>query len=86
MTNQQRRRLRGNLLFGGAVLLLLAIGIVRGLFSGEAFIVALWSSIKQARPVEWIMLFAFWYAAVSSPNLDFWWNRKVTSIGLSVSK
>jgi hypothetical protein len=72
-----------NLLFGGAVLLLLTVGIVRGLFSGEDFIVALWSSIKQGRPFEWIMFLAFWYAAVYSPNLDFWQNRKVTSIGLS---
>ena len=86
MTNQQSRRLRINLWFGAAVLFLLTVGIVRGLFSGEALIVALWSSIKQARPVEWVMLFAFWYAAVASPNLDFWWNRKVTSIGLSEHK
>jgi hypothetical protein len=75
-----------NLLFGGALLLLLTIGMVRGLFSGEAFIVALWSSIKQARPLEWVMFFAIWYTAVSSPKLDFWWNRKVTSIGLSEDK
>ena len=75
-----------NLLFGGAVLLLLTAGVVRGLFSGEAFIVALWSSIKQGRPVEWMMFFAFWYVTVFSPNLDFWWNRKVTTIGLSEHK
>jgi hypothetical protein len=75
-----------NLFFGGAVLLLLTVGIVRGLFSGEPFVVALWSSIKQARPVEWMMFFAFWYVAVSSPKLDFWWNRKMTSIGLSEHK
>jgi hypothetical protein len=75
-----------NLWFGSAVILLLTVGIVRGLFSGEALIVALWSSINQARPVEWMMFFAFWYAAVSSPNLDFWWNRKVTSLALTEHK
>jgi hypothetical protein len=75
-----------NLLFGGTVLVVLTVGIVRGLFSGEAFIVALWSSLKQARPIEWVMLFAFWYTAVSSPKLDFWWNRKLTSIGLPEHK
>jgi hypothetical protein len=75
-----------NLWFGGAVLLLLTVGVVRGLFSGEAFIVALWSSIKQGRPLEWMMFFLFWYAAVFSPNLDFWGNRKVTTIGLSEHK
>ncbi len=75
-----------NLVFGGAVLLLLTVGIVRGLFSGEAFIVALWSSINQGRPVEWVMFFAIWYTAVFAPNMDFWWNRKVTSIGLSEHK
>jgi hypothetical protein len=32
------------------------------------------------------MFFLFWYAAVFSPKLDFWWNRKVTTIGLSEHK
>ena len=86
LTNEQRRQVRTNLWFGGAVLLLLTVGIVRGLFSGEAFIVAMWSSINQARPVEWVMIFGFWYMAVSSPNFDLWWNRKVTSLGLSEHK
>jgi hypothetical protein len=71
-----------NLWFGGAVLLLLTAGVISGLFSGEAFNVAVWNSIKQGRPLERMMFFLFWYAAVFSPNLDFWWNRRVTSIGL----
>jgi hypothetical protein len=62
MTNDKLRQLKVHLVFGGGVVLVLLFGALSKVASGERFFHALWHSVKDGRPVEWLMTVLFWNA------------------------
>ena len=86
MRKQQLARIRVHLVFAVGIILVLSIGVVTRMSSGERFAQGLWSSIKEGRPVEWLMVFLFWCAFAFPRKLDRWGNRNVTSLELTDEK
>lgn len=83
MTEDKRRQLRVHLLFAGGVTLVLLFGVLSKMGSGERFFQALWNSVKESRPTEWLMIALFWYACAFPRLQNDWTTGEVTTLGLS---
>jgi hypothetical protein len=83
MRKERLRKLRVHLLIGSLYFVAFTISITMKLFAGEVFSTALWHSITDVRPVEWMMLVIVWWTAASSLNSDAW-NTK--GLGLLISE
>ena len=61
-----------HLLFGGAVPAAIAFNIVVNMFAGKDFSEAAWSAVRDNRPMEVLMLAAFWYGLAFYQPKDEW--------------
>lgn len=86
MLKQQLARIRVHLVFAVGIILVLSIGVITRMSSGERFTQALWNTVKEGRPVEWLMVFLFWYAFAFPPKRDRWTNKNVTGLELTEQK
>jgi hypothetical protein len=53
---------KAHLVFGSALLFILALNIVLALTPGQTVIVTIWKGFSSIRPVEYLMFGGFWYA------------------------
>jgi hypothetical protein len=83
MTKDKRRQLKVHLVFGGAVVLVLLVGVLSKMASGERFFPALLNAVKDGRPFEWLMIVLFWYACAFQKPQNSWTTGEVTTLGLS---
>jgi hypothetical protein len=83
MTEDKLRQLKVHLVFAGGVTLVLLVGVLSKMASGERFFQALWHSVKDGRPLEWLMIVVFWYAFAFQRPQNSWTTGKVTTLGLS---
>jgi hypothetical protein len=83
MTKDKRRQLRVHLVFAGGITLALLFGVLSKMVSGERFFQAFWNSVKDGRPLEWLMIVLFWYAYAFQRPQNSWTTGEVTSLGLS---
>ncbi len=86
MTRQQLVRIRVHLVFAVGIILVLLLGVIIKMSSGELFVQALWNSVKEGRPIEWLLVVLFWYAMAFPPKLDRWSNKNVRNLGLTDQK
>lgn len=52
---------KAHLLFGGGFLAAIAFSLVVNMVAGEHFSEAAWSAVREIKPTEVVMFFAFWY-------------------------
>jgi hypothetical protein len=83
MTEDKRRQLKVHLVFAGGVTLVLLFGVLSKMAHGERFVQALSHSVKDGRPVEWLMIVLFWYAYAFQKPHNNWTTGEVTTLGLS---
>jgi hypothetical protein len=70
-----------HLLFGGGFVGALAFSIVVNMVAGEHFSAAAWSAVLETKPIEVVMLVAFWYyCAFYQPKDE--WSSSFTSLNL----
>ncbi|MDQ3174586.1 MAG: hypothetical protein M3Q91_12910 [Acidobacteriota bacterium] len=70
-----------HLLFGGGFLAAIAFSVVVNMVAGEHFSEAAWSAVREIRPIEVVMLVAFWYyCAFYQPKDE--WSSSFTSLNL----
>lgn len=86
MLSHLSSRLKVHLVFAAGIGAVLLIGLVTNISSGDSLPRALWHSLAQVRPVEWLMLIMVWYTLTFPPKLDRWNNRSSVNLGLSGSK
>jgi hypothetical protein len=78
------RKLKVHIVFGGTLTLLLLVSLIWRMASGERLLQASWDSIREIRPVEWLIMVLVWYsAAVHRPPKDEWQSNSLTTLGLS---
>jgi hypothetical protein len=53
------------------------------MMSGEGFLRAAWHALRETRPVEWLMIILFWYAAAFQKPQNGWTRGPLTTLGLS---
>ncbi len=58
---RSKSRWKIHLLFGGGFLAVTAFNIVVNMFAGKHFSEAAWGALREIRPMEVLMLAAFWY-------------------------
>jgi hypothetical protein len=61
-----------HLLFGGSFLAAIAFSIAVNMLAGKRFSEAAWSAVREIRPIEVIMLAAFWYGLAFYQPKDEW--------------
>jgi hypothetical protein len=83
MNKDKSRKLKVHLIFGGILTLVLLVNLVSRLASGERLLQALWNALKDIRPIEWGMIFLFWYAAAFHKAQNEWPSSRMTTLGLS---
>ena len=83
MTKDKRRQLIVHLVFAGGITLVLFFGVLSKMASGERFFPALWNTVKDGRPLEWLMIVLFWYAFAFQKPQNNWTTGEVTTLGLS---
>jgi len=71
--------------FSLGLLIVLLIGLVPRLASGERLPQSLLGALADVRPVEWIMFVAFWYALAKN-NLRDGWFKPPQTLGLADRK
>jgi hypothetical protein len=77
------RKLKVHIVFGGTLTLLLLVSLIWRMASGERLLQASWNSVREGRPVEWLMIFVFWYSAAFPRPEDGWSSNSITTLGLS---
>ncbi len=70
-----------HLLFGGGFLAAIAFSVVVNMVAGEHFSEAAWSAVREIRPMEVVMLVAFWYGCAFYQPKDEW-SSSFTSLNL----
>jgi len=83
MTKEQLAKLRIHLALASLFFLAFAFTVAMKLFAGQVFSTAVWHSITDVRPFEWLMIVIVWWTAASSVNSDAW-NTK--GLGLLLSE
>lgn len=68
--------------FSLALLIILLIGLVPRMASGQRLPQSLLGALADVRPVEWIMFFAFWFAIAKNILREGWYKPPQT-LGLS---
>jgi len=71
--------------FSLGFLIILLIGMVPRLVSGERLLQSLLGALADIRPVEWIMFFVFWYTLAKN-NLRDGWFKPPQTLGLADRK
>jgi hypothetical protein len=80
--NRKRPNRKIHFFFSLGLLIVLLIGLVPRLASGERLFQSLLGALAEVRPVEWIMFFAFWYT-VAKNNLREGWFKPPQTLGLA---
>ena len=74
-----------HVLFGGGFLVAVAFTVAANIVAGERFPEAVWSAIREIKPIEILMLILFWYACVfHRPKNE--WDSSFTTLNLRRSK
>ena len=74
-------KLKIHLFFGCGLLAAIAFSVVVNMVAGEHFSAAAWSAVRELRPIEVVMLVAFWYyCAFYQPKDE--WSSSFTSLNL----
>jgi hypothetical protein len=80
-----RQARKTHIVFSLGLLIILLIGLIPRMASGERFFRALWSALTDVRPVEWVMFFTLWYA-FAKDNLRKGWFKSSQTLGLADRK
>lgn len=83
MDKLKSRTLKVHIMFSVALALALLVAVIPRMAAGERLLQALWNSVRDIRPVEWLMIFIFWYSAASPRPKDEWSSNSITTLGLS---
>jgi len=83
MTKKQLANLQIHLGLASLFFLAFAISVAMKLFAGQVFSTAIWHSITDVRPFEWLMIVIVWWTAASSFNSEAW---KTKGLGLLLSE
>ncbi|HMJ26090.1 MAG TPA: hypothetical protein VK475_09690 [Pyrinomonadaceae bacterium] len=83
MDKLKSRTLKVHIIFSVALALALLVAMIPKLAAGEWLLQALGNSVREIRPVEWLMIFVFWYSAASPRPKDEWPPSSITTLGLS---
>jgi hypothetical protein len=83
MDKGKLRKLKVHIVFGGTLTLLLLVGLIWRMASGERLVQASWNSIREIRPFEWVMMVLLWYSAAVHRPKDEWPSNSMTTLGLS---
>jgi hypothetical protein len=68
------------LVLGMAVGIWFLLGVLPNMLDGLSFIPALWSAIKEIRPVEWVVIFCLLFS-VAFPRNEY--KPRTTTLGLT---
>jgi hypothetical protein len=71
-----------HLLFGGGFSAAFAFSVMINMVAGEHFSEAAWSAVREIRPMEVLMLAAFWYGCAFYQPKDEW-SSPFTSLNLT---
>ena len=77
---KQLRRFRVHLILGGAVAVWLLLGVLPNMLDGQSFIPALWTAIKEIRPVEWVIVLCLLFS-IAFPRNEY--KPRTTTLGLT---
>ena len=77
---KQLRRFRVHLIFGGAVTLWLLLGVLPYTLDAQSFIPALWTAIKDIRPMEWVVVLCLLFSIAFPRDRH---NPRTTTLGLT---
>jgi hypothetical protein len=75
--------LKAHIIFSVALAFALLVAVIPRMAAGERLLQALWDSVKEIRPVEWLLLILFWYSAAFPRTKDEWSSNSITTLGLS---
>ena len=80
---KQLARFRIHLVFGTAAALWFLLGVLPNMIDGQSFIPALWTAVKEIRPVEWVVLFCLLFS-VAFPRTEY--KPRIQTLGLTGPK
>jgi hypothetical protein len=80
---QQLARFRTHLIFGTVIAVWFLVGVLPNMIQGQSFMPALWTAIKEIRPVEWVVLFFVLFSLAFPRNDD---KPRTTTLGLTGQK
>ena len=80
---KQLARFRVHLAFGTAAAVWFLLGVLPNMIDGQSFLPALWTAIKEIRPVEWVVLFCVLFS-VAFPQTNY--KPRTTTLGLTGQK
>ena len=83
MDKLKTRQLKVHIIFGGALALVIVFGVISRMSAGERLMPALWNSLKDIRPFEWLMIVLLWYSTAFPKPAREW---PLTTLGLSPRK
>ena len=76
-------RFRIHLIFGTAAVLWFLLGVLPNMTDGQSFVPALWTAIKEIRPVEWVVLLCLLFS-VAFPRHEY--KPRTQTLGLTGQK
>ncbi len=59
---KQLARFRVHLMFGAGLVFWLSLGTFAGVIDGDNVFHALWATIKEIKPMEWVSIICLWFA------------------------
>ena len=77
------RRRKAHLIFGSAFFLFAAFSIIAGLTTGQSFLGATWSAVREIRLLDYFTFALFWYVCATPPRDD--WDTSLISLNLARS-
>jgi hypothetical protein len=83
MDKGKLRKLKVHIVLGGTLTLLLLVGVIWRMTSGERLLQASWNSVSEIRPFEWVITVLVWYSAAIHRPKDEWPSNSMTTLGLS---
>ena len=75
---------KAHLVFGSALLFILALNIVLAFTPGQTVMFTIWKGFSSIRPVEYLMFGGFWYTCATQRPKDDWYSPLI-SLNLSHS-
>jgi hypothetical protein len=76
MDTNKAKKLMVHLVFGGGLTLILLVSVISKVASGERVPLAIWNSLRETRPFEWVMILLFWWIAASQRVKGQWWPNR----------
>ena len=70
-----------HLIFGTALLFILAFNVITGFKEGQTIWAATWQGLSALRPMDCVMFAGFWYTCAVHPKDD--WYSPLISLNLS---